>query len=129
QLEAAHGNLAKSEERYRTLFNNANDAIFLADTKKAIMLDCNKEAENLLGRSKQEIIGMPVLRLHPPQKKKYYNDFFRRHVNSGRINDPRKAEVITKDGITKPVYISASVMELDGQKVIQGIFRDVSQCK
>jgi PAS domain S-box-containing protein len=130
KLEEAQRSLAKSEERYRTLFNNANDAIFLADTKRAIMLDCNTQAENLLGRTRTEIIGMPVRQLHPLQKRQYYmKNFFRSHVNSGRINDLRKADIITKDGIIKPVYISAAVMELNGRKVIQGIFRDISQLR
>lgn len=129
QIDEAHRNLEKSEARYRSLFNNANHAIFLADTKTAKLLDCNKQAEILLGRSRTEIIGMPVMHLHPPQKKKYYQQFFRGHVNSGRVNDLRKAEVITKDGVIKQVYISAAVIELDGQKVIQGIFREISQLK
>lgn len=128
QIDEAHRNLTKSEERYRSLFNNANHAIFLADTEKGILLDCNKQAENLLDRHRTEIIGMPVSHLHPPQKRKYYmNNFFRSHVKSGRVNDLRKAEIITKDGAVKQVYISAAVIELDGRKVLQGIFRDVSQ--
>lgn len=129
QLDEAHKNLTISEKRYRTLFSHANDAIFIADTETAKMLDCNKQAENLIGRSKTEIIGMPVMHLHPFNKRKYYAGFFKGHVKSGRINDLRKAEVVTKDGVVKPVYISAGVIELDGQKVIQGIFREISQLK
>jgi len=126
QLNEAHKAITKSEKRYRELFNNANDAIFIADTKTAILIDCNKQAESLLERPRNEIIGMPVDKIHPPTMKKYYRIFFRGHVKSGRINDLRKAVVITKNGNIKPVYISASVMELDGIKVIQGIFRDIS---
>ncbi|MFH0888368.1 MAG: PAS domain S-box protein [Planctomycetota bacterium] len=129
QIDEAHRNLMKSEQRYRNLFNHANDAIFIADVKTGILLDCNKQAENLIGRSKTEIIGMHQSKLHPPKNHSYHANYFKSHVKSGRINDLRNAYVITKDGIIKHVYISAGVMELDGQKVIQGIFREISQLK
>ncbi|MGA2917699.1 PAS domain S-box protein [Methanoregula sp.] len=46
--------LRESEERYRTIFEASADAIFLmTDT----FLDCNPEAERMLGCSRDEIIG------------------------------------------------------------------------
>jgi PAS domain S-box-containing protein len=129
QLEQAHRSLAKSEERCRTLFENANDAILIADARTGTIIDCNKQAENLLDRPRNEIIGMHQSKLHPPKGHKYHADYFKSHVKSGRINDFRDSYVITKNGIIKPVYISASLIEIDGKKVMQGIFRDVSQLK
>ena len=68
--------LRESEERYRMLFENANDAIFIADTKTNIILDANRQAEQLIGRPRQEIIGMHQTALHPPQQAEYYKDKF-----------------------------------------------------
>jgi len=47
--------LAKSEERYRTIFESANDAIAIMDREKFI--DCNEKAEEMFGCSREEIIG------------------------------------------------------------------------
>lgn len=126
QLNKIYSALAKSEERYRDLFNNVNDAIFIAEPRTKILIDCNKQAEELLGRPRAEIVGMHVFQLHPFEKQMFYKRYFEGHVRRGRINDPRKAEVVKKDGTIVPVLVSARVFNLDGQKVIQGIFRDIS---
>lgn len=120
--------LSESEEKYRNLFENANDTIFIADTKTGIILDANKQAEQLIGRSKEEIIGMHQSKLHPPDRAEYYKDKFRKHVRKGRILD-LGAEVIKKDGSIIPIVINAGVISLRGKKVIQAIFRDITEEK
>ncbi len=45
QLELS---LRESEEKYRTLFDNTNETILIADTKTGIILNANKQAEKLL---------------------------------------------------------------------------------
>jgi len=120
--------LRESEERYRTLFENATDAIFIADTNTNIILDANRQAERLIGRPRDEIIGMHQSKLHPPQQAEYYNDKFRRHVQKGRFLD-LQAEIIKKDGSIVPVFINASVINLHGKKIIQGLFKDITEEK
>ena len=125
RLDKEHKHFVQSEQKYRILFNNASDAIFIADAKTGKIIDCNKQAEKLTGRLRAEMIGLNRSKLHPKNKKRYYDKHFDTHVKMGRINDLRRAEVINNKGEIIPVYISASVIEIDGKKVIQGIFRDV----
>jgi len=120
--------LRASEKKYRTFFDNANDAVLIADVKTGVILDANKEAERLLGRSRRKIIGMHQSQLHPPDKVKYYTEKFRKHVRNNRTVD-FEAEIVKKDGTTVPVCISAAVMKLQGKKVIQGIFGDITERK
>lgn len=120
--------LKESEEKFKSLFENANDAIFIADPSTGKIIDANKEASKLLKRPLKEIIGMHQTKLHPPEKVKYYTDKFKRHIKLGHTAD-FEAEVITKDKKIIPVYISASVMIIGGKPIIQGIFRDISQLK
>jgi len=120
--------LLESEEKYRNLFENTNDAIFIFDTETGIILDANKQTEQLIGCSKEQIIGMHQSELHPPQHAKYYKSKFRNHVQMGRISDVQ-AEVIKKDGSTVPVFISASTIRLRGKQLIQSIFGDASEVK
>jgi len=120
--------LRESEEKYRTLFENANEAIFIADTRTNIILDVNWQAEELIGRPREEIIGMHQSKLHPPHQAEYYEEKFRTHVQKGSVFD-LEAEVITKDGRIVPVIICSSVIRVHGKDVIQGLFRDISEEK
>jgi PAS domain S-box-containing protein len=120
--------LRECEEKYRSLFQDANDAILIADTETGILLDANRQAEQLLGRPKKEIIAMHQSKLHPSHLAQYYKDKFREHVQKGRVFD-LEAEVITEDGRIVPVIICANVISLRGKQVIQGLFRDISEEK
>ena len=77
QVEEA---LRVSEENHRTLFDNANDAIFIADAKTGVILDVNKEAERLTGRSRRKIIGMHQSQLHPADQVEQYKEKFRKQI-------------------------------------------------
>jgi two-component system, sporulation sensor kinase E len=128
ERKRAEQELRESEEKYRRLFERANDAIFIADTKTHIIMDANRQAERLIGRPREEIIGMHQSELHPPYHVEYYKDKFRTHVQKGRVLD-LEAEVITRDGSIVPVFISASVISMHGKEVIQGLFTDISEEK
>ena len=118
--------LRKSEEKYRILFESASDAIFIADKRTNTILDANRQAEQLVGRSKQEIIGMHQSELHPPDHAEYYLDYFRGYLQKGQVFD-LEAEVIARDGSIAPVFISASIVSLNGKEVIQWLFRDITK--
>ncbi len=120
--------LRESDKKYKILFDGANDAIFIADIETGHILDANREAERLIGRSREEIINMHRSKIHPPDKAEYYREHFRKHIEADRIVD-FDAEVIRKDGTIVPVSISANVIQLHGRKLIQGIFRDCTEQK
>lgn len=120
--------LRESEEEFKLAFENAKDAIFWADPETGLITNCNKAAETLLEKKREEILGHKQTTLHPPQKAKYYTDLFKRHIaQKGAVDD--EAEVITKSGEVKPVHITASVTVLKGKPIIQGIFRDMTERK
>jgi PAS domain S-box-containing protein len=58
QQRQANRQVAESEERYRTLFENADDAIFLMD--RDIFIDCNKKALELFISNYENLIGSRV---------------------------------------------------------------------
>ena len=115
-----------SEEKYRKLFEEANDAIFIGEVKTGRILDANSQAERLLGRSKEEICRMHQSQLHPPEEKERYKAIFKEDVFVGR-GTHLDAEVIDKKGKRIPISISASVQEIGGRKIVMGIFRDMSE--
>ncbi|MFQ6031274.1 MAG: PAS domain S-box protein, partial [Candidatus Zixiibacteriota bacterium] len=120
--------LKESEERFRNFFENADDAIFIIDKETAQLLDANKRAEQLTGRSKQEIIGIQYYELYPRDKAEHHKEEFIQSVQKKQPVD-FEAEILRKDGTTVPVLISANFAKFRGRVVIQSIFRDISGYK
>jgi len=121
-------NLIKNERLLRETFENAPDAIFWADIHSGEIINCNKRAEILLERNTGEIIGMPQIHLHPPEKRDFYLDMFKRHIEAENPSED-EAEIITKSGNRIPVHISVSKITINGKSFMQGIFRDMREQK
>ncbi len=125
QRKRADEALRASEEKFRLTFQNAVDAIFWADAETGLITDCNRAAETLLEKRRDEIIGQPQTTLHPSHKAEYYSNMFRRHIeHNGAVDD--EAEVVTKSGKIILVHITASASLIGGKPIIQGAFRDIT---
>jgi signal transduction histidine kinase/putative methionine-R-sulfoxide reductase with GAF domain len=58
----------KSQEKYRELFEEVLDAIFVADAETGIITDCNRAACELVARQKSELVGKHRRILHLPRE-------------------------------------------------------------
>ncbi len=114
RAEEAERCLLDSRERYRSLMEHAGDAIFLADEAGGRILDCNRRAEQLIGRHRDEIIGRTQRELGLPPL-------------LTRAAQPTEGQVTRADGATARVEITVSVHALPGQRLIQAIVRDVTE--
>jgi PAS domain S-box-containing protein len=56
-----HEQYKKSEEKYRSLFDNDPNPIFIIDSKSLRILDVNRRAKDCYGYSRNELFGMPFL--------------------------------------------------------------------
>ncbi len=120
--------LQREEERLNLLFDNAKDAIIWVNPKTGIIINCNIAAENLLEYKKEEIIGQLQGFAHPKDKREYFVDKFKAHISKEGYVD-EEAEVVTKSGKTKYINISASIINIGNENIIQGIFRDITEIK
>jgi PAS domain S-box-containing protein len=121
--------LQEAYQNMNTLFQEARDAILIADLESGIILDVNKQAEQLFKRDKSALIGIHQAELHPPEESERYCQIFKKYESIG-LKEPLEAEVITRDGQKISVEINASVIKLNGKKqVLQGIFRDITERK
>ncbi|MCL5318633.1 MAG: PAS domain S-box protein [Thaumarchaeota archaeon] len=127
QVRKIEEELKDSGEKYRMLVEESNDAILVADAKTGFILDANHAAERMLGRAKAEIIGLHQTQLHSPDDADYYKQRFRTFQDTG--GSDLEAEILRKDGLIIPVSISTKSMTLHGKRVVQGIFRDISERK
>jgi PAS domain S-box-containing protein len=121
--------LQESERRHRALFEEAIDAIFVADIETGILIDCNESALRLVGKERSEIIGSHQKTLHPPETSDgKFSSTFLKHRDQLQV-ETIETTVVTKSGEIKYVAIRASAIELKGRKIMQGNFRDITKRK
>ncbi|MBF0283173.1 MAG: PAS domain S-box protein [Magnetococcales bacterium] len=125
EKKRSESELMRSENKYRSLIEAANDAILLADADTGLLVDANPKAEALLQRPVEELIGLPMTVLHPPEEADRYRQIFQEHVRSGGTKAV-VAEVIRPNGERVAVEIRAGITDLGSYRLIQGIFRDVT---
>ncbi|MDO9550206.1 MAG: PAS domain S-box protein, partial [Methanoregula sp.] len=116
--------LFEREEQYRKLFEQSNDAIFVADPKTQTITDCNRKAELMTGYSRSEILGMPVATLHPEDVRAGTMEHFQKFLE-GMTNSVESA-LLTRDGRRVEVSVNAGPIEVGGQILLIGTFRDIT---
>jgi PAS domain S-box-containing protein len=119
--------LHDSEEKYHALLDNAADAILIADMD-GNFLEANKKAEDLLGYTKNELLGMNINQIHPEEELERIIRAFR-EIMEGKSDSCYDTMVLRKDGKTVSVDLTGNVIEYGGHKVAQGILRDITDRK
>ncbi|WP_022851847.1 PAS domain S-box protein [Limisalsivibrio acetivorans] len=118
--------LLESESRYRKVIELAGDAIFIAETETGIITDANLKAQELLGREREEIIGMHQTMLHPESDRDKIRIGFKDDAKAMGSRMPN-VNILHKNGEIVPVEIASSVFYEKGSKYIIGIFRDMRE--
>jgi PAS domain S-box-containing protein len=120
--------LRESEERYRELFENANDIIYTHDLL-GNYTSVNKANEKVTGYSTEEALRLNVNQVIAPE----YIDVARSMVMTKSPDNSASSyelEVIAKDGRRVALEINSRLSYLNGQAVgVQGIARDVTSRK
>ncbi len=115
--------LQESETRYRTLFECANEPIFV-ETVNDDIVDANPKACDLLGYTRAELLKMKVSNLQAPEVRHNSGGIIQAELSqhSGRVFE---AVDLRKDGSRISVEISNS--RLGDTGLIFSIVRDISQ--
>ncbi|NEP02588.1 MAG: PAS domain S-box protein [Symploca sp. SIO2E9] len=120
--------LRQTEEKYRNLVESAGDAIIAVDAQMGKILEANQMAEKILGRTRSKIIGRHHQEIYPQQKQEQYTKMLKDHLEVGGVFQA-ELELLHQSGYVIPVEVSATVVEVQGKKIIQGIFRDIGDRK
>jgi PAS domain S-box-containing protein len=126
ELIRSQRDLMESEDRYRCLFEQGSDALFVADPVSHRLVDCNRKAEDLTGYSREEILSMSADRLHAEDVREAGMEHFREFA-SGRRSCAVESVVITREGARVPVSVNAGIVDTGGKTVLIGIFRDMTE--
>lgn len=125
RLEAENA-LQLSEEKFRSLVEMASDAIFISDAETGIILNVNKKGTELVGRKVSDLVGRHLSCLHPSGEDELYSRLIENNY-SLQLPLHKTISVIHISGRTIPVEISANTIEFAKGRIVQGIFRDISQ--
>ena len=127
EMKRAEQRLRESEERLRQLIEYAPDAIYITDLY-GNFIDGNKQAEQMVGYKKEELIGKNMLEVGLLPEKYLPKAAGLLGKNLGRQRTgPDEFELIRKDGTTVTVEISSFPIEREGKVEVMGIARDITE--
>lgn len=131
KLSRAQENLRESELKYRSLFENANDAIFLLKGNKFI--DCNTKALEMFRCSKEQIIGKTPDEFSPPQlpNGRYSNKEASENIRLALKDKIPSFEWVhsTLDGTPFYTEVSLSGLTIGKETYILALVRDITKRK
>jgi len=118
--------LIEAEKKFRTLFDSANDAIFIHDFHGKF-LEVNETASQRLGYTKDELRSMSVDDIEPQE----YHNYIIKRIQ--KINENKslfyETTHINKSGKRIPVELSSRIIELDKKSYILCIARSLAYYK
>jgi PAS domain S-box-containing protein len=116
------------EDRYRQIFENANDVIYTTDLEHNITA-LNKAGVELTGYSLDQVIGRTI-DIIVPSEYIVLLDVMKERMMAGQSSAIYEIEVATREGSRLPVEASTRLIYDSGKPIgIQSILRDVSERK
>ena len=128
ELAESRTSFQRKANEYISLFEGANDAIFLISPADGRFLEVNRKAEELTGYSRDELLKMSMRDIHLPTDGARVDKRLLQIATegSGSFDD---APMLRKDGAIARVDISASLIRYSGSEVIQSFIRDITEKK
>lgn len=118
--------LSASEEKFRILFDRSPDAIFVEDCDGSI-LDVNPMGCRLHQMTRQQLVGMNVLDLVPPEQRQRAAENFARLVRGERSEAVGCAWTSTGDAV--PVEVVVSRIQYENRPALLLHVRDITRRK
>src|SRR5688572_3620430 len=128
RLARAETALRDSEARYRELFENSRDAIYIHDMNGRYT-SVNRAAEKLTGYSREEILGKHYSNFVMPTYLKTVRENFCRKLDVP-LETTYETEIACKNGTRKPVEVTSRMIYRNGEPTgVHGTVRDISERK
>jgi PAS domain S-box-containing protein len=129
ERKRAQEQLQRSEEKYRSLLENANDIIYSHDLE-GNYLTINRACEEVTGYTRKEILGgLNIAQVVVPEHVEYA-----REMTLLKLSDPSptiyEVDIFTKDRRRLTLEVSTRISYRDGKPVaVEGIGRDITERK
>ena len=124
----AEASIRESEERYRELFENANDIIYTHDLQ-GNFTSLNRTGERITGYSREEAASLSVADVIAPEHLNLAREMIARKA-SEKVSTVYEIDIISKQGRRVRLEVSTRLILRDGKPVgVQGIARDLTERK
>ena len=120
----AEAALRESEERYRILFDRANEGIFLLSTDGSL-LSVNESFARMHGYSPEEMGRMSLKDLDTPDTARLVPERMRRLQAGESLTF--EVEHYHRNGQVIPLEVSASLISVRGRSIVQSFHRDITE--
>ncbi|HKS26665.1 MAG TPA: PAS domain S-box protein [Pyrinomonadaceae bacterium] len=118
--------LRESEERYRELFENANDLVYTHDLK-GNFTSLNLAGQRITGYTQEEALGLNIAQVVLPKYLKTAREMMEMKTTDD-MSTRYELEIFAKDGGRIPLEVSTRVIMKGGEPVgVQGIARDITE--
>jgi PAS domain S-box-containing protein len=111
--------LTREQRAHRFIEASSEGIVFFED---GIILDCNEALAQMLQRSREALIGSPVVEVFAPEDR----NFAAKHIHLGR-DTPYPARIPLPDGTWLDVEIRGKLVQAEGRLASVAAVRDVSQ--
>jgi PAS domain S-box-containing protein len=119
--------LRTSEERFRSLFEQAADAIVVIDARTGEMAEFNDKAHQMLGYTRTEYAKLILSDIDAIESKEEVAAHIDKIVRQG--SDIFEAKQRKKDGTPCDVLVSSKLITVAGKPYLQAIWRDITELK
>jgi diguanylate cyclase (GGDEF)-like protein/PAS domain S-box-containing protein len=131
ERKSNHRALKENEDKFKELFNNAIDAIFIYkltnDGIPGKFIEVNDVACSKLGYSRSELLDMTPLDLAVPEAVGEVSKNIKKLLLQSNLTYEKSH--VSKNGMKIPMEINAHIFQWDDNKVVQAIARDITERK
>ncbi len=128
ERKQAEANLIESEEKFRDLFENAHDIVYVHDLE-GNFTSLNRAGEKITGYTREEAAKLNFKEIVAPEYLRIVTDRIERKIN-GEIMPSYEVEIFSKQHWRIALELNSRVIYKDGKPVgIQGIARDITERK
>jgi len=127
KLETMSSDLERSEDLYKSLMEDASDAILVIGSDESIRM-VNKMAEDLFGYEARELLGLPLTKMllllnigNIPKLQRIFREA------AGGAHIAEEMQLLKKGGGVMVAMLHASSIKSGSENLVQAIFRDVTR--
>jgi len=125
KLKELTKNIEESEKKYRGIFENSVDAVYISNDR-GNMLDVNKAGEELFGYTREELLSMNVENLYADKKDR---ERFKKEIRKKGYVKNFEVKLKKKNGMEIDCLLSTIMLKQGDEIIYQGIIKDITPIK
>ena len=127
ERKQAEKNLQENEERYRSVVENAHEAIIITQDMKVVF--ANRAATEQIGYSKETLTSGVFTSFIHPDDRRIVADYSIKRLNGEDVPSVYSFRILSQDGKIKWVELNAAVIEWNKKPATLNFLKDITERK